>query len=219
MHEQEQQGHIEQKKLFIKGEHLREIEGLAPDVVHVYKEKVNNISETSNAWLETLKNILPPVSKSFAGHGTVTAETAASILEDGIFMSKHFELTETVVPLSKDVQKLQLAVENWKHKFAQYIVILEIPDSYKPYDIMERGSYKKFHSGEMSHIPSRFVKGYLDIAKKTFIPNSRFEANPAKTGYTEQWKQQQEANLLDRRNNKTAPPQVVGNEETDLDVW
>ncbi|MEO8582101.1 MAG: hypothetical protein ABI425_06040 [Patescibacteria group bacterium] len=134
------------------------------------------------------------------GHGTLSELSASSILDQGISGNPNYDLFNIATPLTsneksdaENIDYILQQVQDWPHKNAKYVVLLAIPYGIKPNNVVERTLDEK--KGERSSIPMRFIVGYIDVDKQTFIKNPLFISNAEPTrGLI----QQKSSPLLDR---------------------
>lgn len=156
-------------------------------------EEVTQSEFTGNDLQSELKKILDP-KYSLLGHGT-RPEAAKKSLEEGL-RARFPDLGTTTVPLldsSKPIdEQVNQAVEtilNWKHLNSKAIVLIQIPN---PPEGSLGGSkyfnsvFKELYEPDTGYksryvIPSAYLRGYVDVEARKFIPNPLFNPEPLPT--------------------------------------
>ena len=154
------------------------------------------------------------------GHGTSSKELADRILENGITGNEAYGLMEMAIPLSDpdktksdNSQLIVNSLNNWPHKNCKYVIIVEIPQGHRAAQVTETFFDEKLER-ERSRLPSRFVKGYVNVSNYKLVENSLFQENAAPTiTQTEKGLPTQQTKV------GTHPPIPSVGENIEQDVW
>jgi len=121
------------------------------------------------------------------GHGTTDKQIADAILDSGIVVNPGYGLLEIATPLSSsdrskndNAQTILNSVNNWGHKNSKFVVMVEMPNGYRKEQLTE-SSVDERSGRERTRLPSRFIKGYVDVLNFSFIENPKFEVKAAPT--------------------------------------
>ncbi len=155
-------------------------------------EDITQSETTFNNLKSELKKILDP-EYSILGHGT-RLEAAPRILEEGL-RARFPDLGTTTIPLidsSKSIEEqaneAAETILNWGQLHSKAVILVQIPNP--PENL---GGFKYFNSvfreldepdtGYNSRylIPSGYLRGYVDVEARKFIPNPLFNPEPLPT--------------------------------------
>lgn len=118
------------------------------------------------------------------GHGTTDRAIAEKILEEGILVNPGYSLTEIASPMTSaetSEMKAEEVIDQayaWKHKRAKYVVLISIPDGARMNNVVESATKD---GKNRTHLPPRFIRGYVNALDGVFISNPSFEKNSEPT--------------------------------------
>jgi len=189
--------------------------------------KKSEITPTTDNFKSELKPIFDPLFSTL-GHGTRT-DAAKQAMEDGL-KAKTPDLFSTTIPLfdatktyEEQVDQVINTLTHWPHLDSKAIVVVMIPN---PEEGEQGGStyfnsvFEELPGGNTEHeerfvVPGKYIKGYVDIEKKEFIPNPNFD--PEKPTLKPPW----EPDLLRPTQNPQASqdiPTIAKDKKTPV-VW
>ncbi|MEI6296988.1 MAG: hypothetical protein WCO84_05070 [bacterium] len=136
--------------------------------------------ESSHNELENFRNELKPIfNERFItyGHGT-QPEFAENILKEGLY-AKQDNILTTAIGLDNTEEGLR-EILNWKHLGAKAIIVLMFPAGKitNEKQIWEENKNISSSYDNSYFIPTKFIKGYIDVDSKKLILNDKFEENP-----------------------------------------
>lgn len=145
-------------------------------------EKIHRQAEDSQKDIfDDLLEVLPLSDHVIWGHGTLASSVGDKILVEGIDSNPGYDLFNIATPLSsneltasENISHILKESYEWKHKNAKFIVLLAVPFGIRPNNVVERIEKE---GKDRTHLPSRFIIGYIDAQNKTFIQNPNFIAN------------------------------------------
>lgn len=124
------------------------------------------------------------------GHGTVSAENAQSILNEGLRVGgpgRDTDIDSNFIPLANnDSDALLNSAENWKHNDAKFIVLYRIPFEYKLPTANMHGSetYKMFYEpnngdpdAESGKYSKDFAYAFLDVFTGVAYKNNAYKGD------------------------------------------
>ena len=147
----------------------------------------HNDANFEQKFLEEIEQKILVEGHSVWGHGTSTPELAESILKEGITGNPAYGLLEMAIPLTegdnsaaKNSHSILNSITNWPHKNCKYVVMVEVPDTYRKDQLVEE-YFDEEKKSYRSRLPSRFIKGYVDSLNLKFIENPLFKENAEPT--------------------------------------
>ncbi|HEY4487685.1 MAG TPA: hypothetical protein VI483_02885 [Candidatus Paceibacterota bacterium] len=136
------------------------------------------VQHESQAELSVFKNELAAAFEGpFAvlGHGTNISK-AQAILTEGL-KARTPLLQTTAVPLENTPRGMR-EILHWPHHDHKAIIVIAIPLT-TPSNAEFFDDIQTTYGEELPHIlPPRFIRGYIDVENRKFIPNAGFEKNP-----------------------------------------
>lgn len=124
------------------------------------------------------------------GHGTISAENAQSILNEGLRVGgpgRDTDIDSNFMPLANnDSNALLNSAENWKHNDAKFIVLYRIPFEYKLPTANMHGSetYKMFYepndgdpNAESGKYSKDFAYAFLDVSTGVAYKNNAYKGD------------------------------------------
>lgn len=107
----------------------------------------------------------------------------SSIIKNGLFMNVN-NLDSTSNYISKSsLEQIKEELKNWRHGQGHYFIIIEIPQELYSKDnkdgiVAMTGEENNFNvvseKGASFKIPSKYIRGYIDLEKKEFIENKNY---------------------------------------------
>ncbi len=120
------------------------------------------------------------------GHGTLSREQADNILAEGILANPAYGLSEIAFPITDSTitkgENANHIVEqalNWPHKDAKFLVLVNFPPGIT--SMMKLKEFVNINGHERTHIPTRFLRGYIDAMNLSFVKNPNFQKDAPPT--------------------------------------
>ncbi|HWP61470.1 MAG TPA: hypothetical protein VN495_02620 [Candidatus Paceibacterota bacterium] len=140
---------------------------------HDQQEQSESIQE-----LRALQQELAPIFDTrFAtfGHGTII-DKAPSILAEGLRAETPL-LQSTVIPL-EDTPRGMKTILHWPHNDHKAVIVVSIPNDAPTNAEFFDPRPTESHYDQPYVLPPRFIRGYIDVAERKFVPNPAFEEHP-----------------------------------------
>jgi hypothetical protein len=140
----------------------------------------NEKAETPEELESFRRNLAPLFDERFftLGHGT-RPETAEKILGTGL-ESKDDNIASTAIALTNDMEGTR-NILHWPHHNFKAVVVVSIPKSIpKNAELFEALSRTSTYDNNYV-LPPKYIRGYVDVATRSFVPNPLFEEDPSYT--------------------------------------
>lgn len=118
------------------------------------------------------------------GHGTVSAELAEKIMNEGVEVGgsgRDTDIDGNFYYLDHDDGKLKEALDRWQHKEAQQIALVRVPVKYKlPFGNFKKDTYGVFYHDEeegRGKYEGDYVYGWYDAGSGMVHKNANYHGN------------------------------------------